>query len=43
MANELNVTYCSSVRHQDSAMVKTLASIIGDIRSNHHGDLVKAI
>ena len=34
MAHELKVNYYPSVRHQDNAMVKTLASIIDEIRSD---------
>lgn len=43
MSNELNVTYCQSVRRQDNAMVKPLAWIIDEIQSDRHGDLVKDI
>ena len=43
MSNELNVTYCLSRRDQDSAMVKPLASVIDEIRSDRHWELVKDI
>ena len=43
MAHELKVNYYPSVRHQDNAMVKTLASIIDEIRSDQHLGLVMAI